>query len=463
MAASLRRLHHIAFHVRNGDKLTNDLINKYKFSLFAERQTDTSRQVALKNGSAVFVVNERHNLAFLEKKGQMNTLLNERVNDYPCNVSFEVNDVEGSSKRLRNQGCDILVPPTKVQDRCGYVTYSVIRSIVGNVCHTLIDRTNYGGDFLPGFGKLDNANNNVRSVAVGNSCDITHFDHITYACPQQCTPEILEWYERMFGFERFLMSSMTHTVKSVTCRQSLGGLSSCLLYMALEKETASSYGLAYEGSRDEDVDEGYVITGDSIGLRLTAMQFWKCSEVGLKLPSHSKKQQDCKFVVAESLPQQGRNQVDTFLEQHHGPGIQHVGLYTPDIISTSRTMEESGVEFVSPPPAYYTEVGKQKEILEAGHDPQLLSQQGILLDAELENETPQVRSQDETTNNKRHLLQVFTKPLFSEDTFFLEVIERRGASGFGEGNIRALWRSVQAYMECQKQKQTTHQTKVVKM
>ncbi|KAK6487358.1 4-hydroxyphenylpyruvate dioxygenase-like protein [Huso huso] len=452
MAASLRRLHHIAFHVRNGDKLTNDLVNKYKFNLFAERLTSKARQVALKNGSAVFVVNERLNLAFLDKKGQVNNLLNEQVHDHrgfetfdyknirfehepeflydvyqsyavntACNVSFEVNDVEGSSKRLRNQGCDILVPPTKVQDRCGYVTYSVVKSIVGNVCHTLIDRTNYDGDFLPGFCKINNAGNNVRSVAVGNYCDITHFDHITYACPQQCTPEILEWYERMFGFERFLMS------------------------------------------RDEDVDEGYVITGDSIGLRLTAMQFWKCSEVGLKLPSHNKKQQDCKFVVAESLPQQGRNQVDTFLEQHHGPGIQHVGLYTPDIISTARTMEEAGVEFVSPPPAYYTEVGKQKEILEAGHDPQLLSQQGILLDAEVENETPQVRSQDQTTNKKKHLLQVFTKPLFSEDTFFLELIERRGASGFGEGNIRALWRSVQAYMECQKQKQAAHQTKVVKM
>ncbi|RXM35995.1 hypothetical protein EOD39_3786 [Acipenser ruthenus] len=60
----------------------------------------------------------------------------------------------------------------------------------------------------------------------------------------------------------------------------------------------------FQNASDEDVDEGYVITGDSIGLRLTAVQFWKCSEVGLKLPSH-KKQQDCKFVVAKSLPQQG--------------------------------------------------------------------------------------------------------------------------------------------------------------
>lgn len=49
--------------------------------------------------------------------------------------------------------------------------------------------------------------------------------------------------------------------------------------------------------------------------------------------------------------------------------------------------------------------------------------------------------------SRRYLLQVFTKPIFAEDTFFLELIERRGATGFGEGNIRALWRSVQAHME----------------
>lgn len=45
---------------------------------------------------------------------------------------------------------------------------------------------------------------------------------------------------------------------------------------------------------------------------------------------------------------------------------------------------------------------------------------------------------------------MFTKPIFAEDTFFLELIERRGATGFGEGNIRALWRSVQAHMENEK-------------
>lgn len=52
----------------------------------------------------------------------------------------------------------------------------------------------------------------------------------------------------------------------------------------------------------------------------------------------------------------GRNQVDTFLEQHGGPGIQHIGLFTQDIVSTVHTMANAGVQFFCPPAAYYTEV-----------------------------------------------------------------------------------------------------------
>lgn len=57
------------------------------------------------------------------------------------------------------------------------------------------------------------------------------------------------------------------------------------------------------------------------------------------------------------------------------------------------------------------------------------------------------KNKAEIISVSRYLLQVFTKPIFAEDTFFLELIERRGATGFGEGNIRALWKSVQAHME----------------
>lgn len=55
----------------------------------------------------------------------------------------------------------------------------------------------------------------------------------------------------------------------------------------------------------EDAEEGYVLDQEGIGLRLTAMEYWKCSETGIKLPFKDRKEPDCKFVIAESLPEQG--------------------------------------------------------------------------------------------------------------------------------------------------------------
>ncbi|XP_042363864.1 4-hydroxyphenylpyruvate dioxygenase-like protein [Plectropomus leopardus] len=430
MAALLNRLHHISLHVFNAEKVARDLVSKFKFNLFATRLTDRSRQLAFRKGSAVFIVNERPNQSHVGMNEEL--LITDkcshdpyRINvgkynqdkstrclydvspNYPVdtvsNVCFEVEDVERSFRALSHLGCSFLVPPTTVQDDRGLVTYSVVKSVVGNVCHTLIDRTKYKGSFLPGFEVIENDCISLPEEDI--SCPITHFDHITYACPRKTTHQVMRWYEKLFGFQRFFIDS------------------------------------------NEDVDEGFVVNQEGIGLRLTAMEYWKCSKAGISLPSVDKKEPDCKFVIAESLPEQGRNQVDTFLEQHRAPGIQHIGLYTKNIVSTASAMADAGVQFFSPPHAYYTEVGKQQEIEEAGHNPQMLAQHGILLDTDLHRDP---LSQTSSGESKRYLLQVFTKPIFAEDTFFLELIERRGATGFGEGNIRALWRSVQAHMESQR-------------
>ncbi|XP_047464330.1 4-hydroxyphenylpyruvate dioxygenase-like protein [Mugil cephalus] len=422
MAVFLSRLHHVSLHVSNAEKIAKDLVSKFKFNLFASRVTDRSRQLAFKKGAAVCVVNERP----LHSRNGMNegilditdkycidphvgkyrhansaACLYDVSPHYPVdtvnNVCFEVENVERSFKVLRSLGCNFLVPPTTVEDDDGLVTYSVMKSIVGNVCHTLIDKTKYKGAFLPEFEVSEKSLEGEDA-----SCPVTHFDHITYACPRKTTQEVMRWYEKLFGFQRFFID------------------------------------------RNEDVDEGFVVNEDGIGLRLTAMEYWKCSKAGITLPSVDKKEPDCKFVIAESLPEQGRNQVDTFLEEHRAPGIQHIGLYTSNIVSTAHVMAEAGVQFFCPPPAYYTEVGRRQEIEEAGHNPEELAQHGILLDTDM-HQVP--LSERASRENRRYLLQVFTKPLFAEDTFFLELIERRGATGFGEGNIRALWRSVQAYME----------------
>lgn len=229
MAAYLSRLHHISLHVLNAEKIANDLVSKFKFNLFAARLTDTSRQLALRKGAAVFVVNERPDRRGLNEVRNAPSSCPHRILvgkhagghqsrclydisppssvDTVSNVCFEVEDVERSFDALRDLGCNFLVPPTTVEDGSGRVTYSVLKSVVGNVCHTLIDRTKYKGAFLPGFDVLQ------KDCSLGEddkSCPITHFDHITYACPRQTTQQVMRWYEHLFGFQRFFIDRWEH-------------------------------------------------------------------------------------------------------------------------------------------------------------------------------------------------------------------------------------------------------------
>eukprot|EP00062_Callorhinchus_milii_P018186 gi/632971425/ref/XP_007902166.1/ PREDICTED: 4-hydroxyphenylpyruvate dioxygenase-like protein [Callorhinchus milii] len=359
-------LSHISFHVGSSEALCRELRGRYGFRLWGSRVTASAEQQVLRKGSAVFIVNQRPGgrpraraqaSAWPSPSGGfLYDVAPAPGVDTAANVCFEVRRVEEAARRLSGLGCRVLVPPRRVEGEGGLgpVTYTVLRSALGNVCHTLVDRSAYSGDFL-----------------------------------------------------------------------------------------------------NEDVNEGYVIEGNDVGLRLTAMRYWKCSEVGMSIPATKEKKMDCKFVIAESLPYQGKNQVDTFLQQHHGAGIQHVGLYTTDIVSTSKCLMDNGVQFFFPPPAYYTETSKRQEIMEVGQDPDVLLKYGVLLDAALDEEQcNEVKCQETTVNNKRYLMQVFTKPLFSEDTFFLELIERKGAAGFGEGNIRALWKSLQTYIDQKEDKET---------
>nr|XP_057907974.1 4-hydroxyphenylpyruvate dioxygenase-like protein [Doryrhamphus excisus] len=403
MATYLERLHHISLHVSNVDKITNDFVSKFQFQLIATRLTDRSRQLVFRTGSAVFIVNEREgrqSVSTLNGNPEVDT---ETLNwDQPTgclydvsplypvdtvrNVCFEVDDVHASFDALQRLGCTFLVPPTTVRDQYGEVIYAIVKSIFGNVCHTLIDKTKYNGGFLPGFDVVVDEDH-------GTSGDDIHVDHIALACPIGTSQETMKWYEKIFTFQRFFIN------------------------------------------RNDNMDDGFVIHHRGKGIRLAAMEYSKCNKRSLGIPYEDK--HELKFVVAESLLDKGRNQVDVFLEEHGGAGIQHIALTTSDILSTTHTMMEAGVPFFSPPAAYYAQREKLKEIMDAGYDPEKMNKFGILLDMDPD-------------EDRKYILQVFTKPLFEEDTFFFELIERRGVTGLGEGNIRALWDCVQIYMDAPK-------------
>ncbi len=137
-----------------------------------------------------------------------------------------------------------------------------------------------------------------------------------------------------------------------------------------------------------------------------------------------------KFPINEPAEGKKKSQIEEFLDFYGGPGVQHIAVATNDILSTVSEMRRRGVEFLSTPPtAYYEAIpDRLKEFEhEMKEDLEQLQKLGIMIDADEEG----------------YLLQIFTKPVEDRPTLFFEVIQRMGAKGFGAGNFKALFESIE--------------------
>jgi 4-hydroxyphenylpyruvate dioxygenase len=136
-----------------------------------------------------------------------------------------------------------------------------------------------------------------------------------------------------------------------------------------------------------------------------------------------------KFPINEPAEGKRKSQIEEYLEFYGGPGVQHIALSTTDIVATVRALRDRGVHFLATPASYYEELPER--IGEIEEDLADLSELGILADRD----------------DEGYLLQIFTKPLGDRPTLFLEVIERHGARGFGEGNFKALFEAIEREQE----------------
>ena len=137
-----------------------------------------------------------------------------------------------------------------------------------------------------------------------------------------------------------------------------------------------------------------------------------------------------KFPINEPAKGKKRSQIEEYLDFYEGAGVQHIAVATDDIIQTVHQLKSNGVEFLSTPPeAYYKAVpGRLEEFShELREDIEKLKSLGIMIDADEEG----------------YLLQIFTKPVEDRPTLFFEVIQRLGAKGFGAGNFKDLFASIE--------------------
>jgi 4-hydroxyphenylpyruvate dioxygenase len=121
-----------------------------------------------------------------------------------------------------------------------------------------------------------------------------------------------------------------------------------------------------------------------------------------------------------------KSQINEYLDQYHGEGIQHIACFTDNIYDTVEKMKAQGVQFLDTPDTYFDVIDQR--IPNHGEDVARLQKNKILIDADPE-------------TKQRKLLQIFTQNAVGP--IFFEIIQRKGNEGFGEGNFQALFESIE--------------------
>jgi 4-hydroxyphenylpyruvate dioxygenase len=131
------------------------------------------------------------------------------------------------------------------------------------------------------------------------------------------------------------------------------------------------------------------------------------------------------FSVPINEPTDTKSQIQEYLDEYHGSGIQHIALTTKEISVTLEKLKANEVYFLNPPPTTYYQQLKDRLPM-VTEDIQRLQKNAILVDGD----------------HDGYLLQIFTKNVIGP--IFFEVIERKGHEGFGEGNFQALFDAIEA-------------------
>jgi 4-hydroxyphenylpyruvate dioxygenase len=213
-------------------------------------------------------------------------------------------------------------------------------------------------------------------------------------------------HESKFGFEAF--DHVTTNFETMT---------PALLWMEHVLGFKRYWDVAFHTS---DVSEG---AGEGSGLRSVVM--WD-PESGIKLANNE-----------PWRPHFKNSQINTFAEHNRGDGIQHIAMSVHDILNTVEGLRAQKIPFLDTPDAYYDALPERIEasgIGEIDEDIEELRELGILVDGD---------------DNGQYLLQIFMQEAagYHNDPeagpFFYEIIQRKGNNGFGEGNFRALFESIE--------------------
>ncbi|MBI1809892.1 MAG: 4-hydroxyphenylpyruvate dioxygenase, partial [Gemmatimonadetes bacterium] len=273
-------------------------------------------------------------------------------------LAFWVDDARDAWAKAVERGARSVQEPTVRTDADGEVVIAAIATY-GDTIHSIVERRNYRGLFMPGFVARTSEFN---PPPVG----LKYVDHCVGNVELGKMNAWVEFYSRVLGFYNLLTFD------------------------------------------DKDISTEY-------------------SSLMSKVMSNGNGR--IKFPINEPAPGKKKSQIDEYLDFYRGPGVQHIAVATDDILATVKALKARGVEFLGTPSAYYDDL--QARVGTIDEPVSELKKHGILVDRD----------------DEGYLLQLFSKPVQDRPTLFFEIIQRKGAKGFGKGNFRALFESIEREQE----------------
>ena len=269
-------------------------------------------------------------------------------------IALWVDDARDAFTKAVARGAVPLHEPKVLKDDNGEVVIAAIR-IYGDTIHSLVERKNYRGLFMPGFTRISP---HYQAPETG----LLYVDHCVGNVELGKMNEWVGFYEKVMGFKNLITFD------------------------------------------DEDISTEY-------------------SALMSKVMANGNER--IKFPINEPAQGKKKSQIDEYLDFYRGPGVQHLALTTNDIIKTVTTLRDRGIEFLKTPTSYYADL--QRRVGRIDEPIQVLEELGILVDRDPDG----------------YLLQIFSRNVQDRPTVFFEIIQRKGARGFGKGNFRALFEAIE--------------------
>jgi 4-hydroxyphenylpyruvate dioxygenase len=307
---------HILFAVGNAKQAAHYYSTAFGMTCVAYRGPEQGHRdhvdYVLTSGSARFVLR-----GAVHAEADV-ALRHARHGDGVADIALEVPDVDKAYAHATSQGATGLAEPHDVADEHGTVRVAAIATY-GDTRHTLVDRSRYGGPFLPGFVAREPIVDRSAAVAAGRDPKryFQAVDHVVGNVELGRMDEWVGFYRQVMGF-----TNMAEFI------------------------------------------------GDDIATEYSALMSKVVANGTRKV----------KFPLNEPAVGRRKSQIDEFLQFYGGPGAQHIALATGDIIRSVDAMRAAGVEFLTTPDSYYSDPELRARIGQVRVPIEELRDRGILVD-----------------------------------------------------------------------------------